>query len=447
MVWIWRCPELISALLHVIFGNTSWSRQTSRSQLFPWKTTFKLFTSTYILRFWVSLSLQNPAFDLFISSSAPALGSRSPPKPTSPDDENEPALVRFARLKQRESAETVASRPGGPKIITSPPKPEKWSVKDTSVNIATAFTQAATADMSTTFNHNNSWASTSRSNLVIPRSTSVEFESTASLAANRRLAPPPDKLGRTTTTTRKPPSKSVSLLQVPDSEGEDESRSNARGKSPFEQGLSIAKNALGAAAFYVRQRSREPDQPPSTNGHANGNDSSYSYGEEEQAFQAAQKRIKRSRMSTDNKAYKPSQSDEEESEWSDDGKKRKSKKKGGHGGPLNSLPTVGPYKNRKTHKGSRGNLTVGDEGHDDEDNAQTIASSHPSSLKIASNVCLGITITTTNIQSPQPEPTCFPWLRFTNIARTPRTGSRGFHVQARTRFHPRNKRRTPSCTC
>jgi len=296
--------------------------------------------------------------------------------------------------------------------------------------------------MNTTFNHNNSWASTSRSNLVIPRSTSVEYESTAPLAANRRLAPPPDKLGRTTTTTRKPPSKSVSLLQVPDSEGEDDSRSNPRGKSPFEQGLSIAKNALGAAAFYVRQRSREPDQPPSANGHTNGNDSSYSYGEEEQAFQAAQKRIKRSRMSTDNKAYKPSQSDEEESEWSDDGKKRKSKKKGPHGGPLNSLPTVGPYKNRKTHKGSRGNLIVGDEGHDNEDNAQTIASSHPSSLEIASNVCLGITITTTNIQSPQP--TRFPWLRFANIARTPRAGPRGFHVQARTRLYPRNKRRTPS---
>ena len=325
---------------------------------------------------------------LFISSSsAPALGSRSPPKPTSPtrhadDEENEPALVRFARLKQRESADTIASRPGGPKIITSPPKPEKWSVKDTSVNIATAFTQAANGDMNTSFNHNNSWASTSRPNLVIPRSTSVEYESTAPLAPNRRLAPPPDKLGRTTT-TRKPPSKSVSLLHVPDSEGEDNPRPNVRGKSPFEQGLSIAKNALGAAAFYVRQRSREPDQPsgehPSVNGHTNGNESSYSYTEEEQVFQAAQKRIKRSRISVDNKAYKPSQSDEEESEFSDDGKKRKSKKKGGHGGPLSSLPTVGPYKNRKIHKGSRANLAVGDEGHDDEDNTQTIVRFHLSS--------------------------------------------------------------------
>jgi len=306
--------------------------------------------------------------------------------------------------------------------------------------------------MNTSFNHNNSWASTSRSNLVIPRSTSVEYESTAPLAPNRRLAPPPDKLGRTTTTTRKPPSKSVSLLHVPDSEGEDNPRPNDRSKSPFEQGLSIAKHALGAAAFYVRQRSREPDPPstehPSVNGHANGNESSYSYTEEERDFQAAQKRIKRSRMSIDNKAYKPSQSDEEESEWSDDGKKRKSKKKGPHGGPLNSLPTVGPYKNRKTHKGSRGNLAGGDEGHDNEDDTHTIVCLHPTSLKIASNMCLGTTITTTNIKPPQLKPTCFPWLRFANIARTPRTGPRGFHVQTRARFYPRNKRRTPPCgTC
>ncbi|KAF8968119.1 hypothetical protein BDZ97DRAFT_453842 [Flammula alnicola] len=315
---------------------------------------------------------------------APALGSRSPPKPTSPsrdrsraqendiEEENVPALIRFARLKQRESAAELTSRPGGPKIIKSPPKPEKWSVKDTSVNIATAFTQAANGDMSATYNHNNSWASTSRANQPIPRSTSVEYEANATGTANRRLAPPPDKLGRAPTTTRKPPSKSTSLLHVPDSEGEGDSAGlNGRAKSPFEQGLNIAKQALGAAAFYVRQRSHDPEdtsreQPPA-NRHTDGNESSYSYTREEESYQAAQKRHlnanKKGRISVDNKAYKPTHSDEEESEYSDDDKTRKRKKKskkGAAGGPLTTLPVVTSDKRRRRKgHGSKGNLGGG----------------------------------------------------------------------------------------
>ncbi|KAF9525772.1 hypothetical protein CPB83DRAFT_837849 [Crepidotus variabilis] len=337
------------------------------------------------------------------SYGAPALGPRSPPKPTSPsrddeDNENDSALSRFARLKQREATRDFSNRPGGPKIITSPPKTEKWSVKDTSVNIATAFHQAVIdtvgggeADMSGTHNPNNAWASGSRLSQV-PRSTSVEYEAAAPHTANRRLPAPPDKTTRNP--QRKPPSKSTSLRHVPDSEGEEDqsSISRARGKSPFEHGLTYAKQALGAAVFYARQRSTEPEnrsgeQPqPSVNG--NGNESSYEYTAEEQAFQAARRANssvasangsaaqRRNRISVDNKAYKPSrESEDEESEWSDNGKTKRRKKKlrkGPAGGPLSTLPVVSAGKRRKrkgAHGGSKGNVLDDDES-DSEENTQ-----------------------------------------------------------------------------
>ena len=79
-------------------------------------------------------------------------------------------------------------------------RPEKWTVKDTSVNIATAFTQAATDMNPTHTNLNNSWLSKSRRNLNVPCSTSVEYEATAPTASNREhlATPPPDRHGRTT---------------------------------------------------------------------------------------------------------------------------------------------------------------------------------------------------------------------------------------------------------
>ncbi|KAF8149999.1 hypothetical protein B0H34DRAFT_666573 [Crassisporium funariophilum] len=340
---------------------------------------------------------------------APTLGSRSPPKPSSPsrgsqralEDEvenDEPALARFARLKQRESASELNSRPGGPKVITSPVKPDKWSVKDTSVNIATAFTQAA-SDMSATYNNsNNSWASTSRANLNVPRSTSVEYETSAPTTINRRLAPPPDRLGRTTNTNavRKAPSKSASLRHVPDSEGEDEAAAlNGRAKSPFDRVYDIAKQALAPATFYARQRSREPDEPsveqPTTNGNHNGNDSSYDYAAEEQAFQASQgKRLsaahKRGRMSVDNKAYKPSVSEDEySSEYSDDGKTRRRRKKGkgGIGGPLTSLPVLSADKRKKKRSSKKkiGGAPDEEESGESDGNTQTEIQSQSAQLR------------------------------------------------------------------
>ena len=331
----------------------------------------------------------------YATDRAPTLGSRSPPKPTASshnrhtlqeqeEDQNETALTRFSRLKQKESTSNLLSHPGAPKIITSPPKPDKWSVKDTSVNIATAFTQAATDMNSTYTNPNNSWASTSRSSLNIPRSTSVEYEATAPTTFNRKhlAPPPPDRLGRTTTTARKPPSKTPSVRHVPDSEGEED----GRGKSPFERVVDIGKQALSQATFYVRQRSmsREPEEPSVEQKSAlntNGNESSYDYADEEEAYQATQNKRqsvvqRRGRISVDNKAYKPPLS-ESESELSDDGKtRRKKKKKGATGGPLSTLPVLSADKAKKKKKKSqRKNLeTQEGEESESEENSQNLNS-------------------------------------------------------------------------
>ena len=164
--------------------------------------------------------------------------------------------------------------------------------------------------------------------------------------------------------------------------------------------MTFAKQALGAAAYYVRQRSREPEDPsieqPSLNGNhpTNGNDSSYDYAAEEQAFQAQKRNAaaihKRNRMSVDNKAYKPTQSDDEESEYSDDGKPRRRRKlkKGPAGGPLSTLPVVTADKRKKKKgRGSKGGLPGADEEEESgsEDNTQTdIVSLNDPSLKFDS---------------------------------------------------------------
>ena len=272
-------------------------------------------------------------------------------------------MARFARHKQQ-----ADSRQSGPKIFGEAPKPDKWAVKDTSVNVATAFQLAASteADMSTGAagftNPNAAWASTSRT-AAIPRSSSVEYESNAS-ALSRRLAPPPNKLGRGPTSSTagrdKPPSRNgSSYLTVPDSDV-DEERLNSRAKSPIGNIVDAAKNILGPAIFYVRAQSREPSNQAGDKTHASQD--SYSYEQEDKDYQAAKQKQRRNRISTDNKAYKPPVEDDE-SEFSDDekGRKRRKKvKKGPLGGPLHTLPTVGPEKRRKKRSG-KGNNSFGDE--------------------------------------------------------------------------------------
>ncbi|KAJ7227272.1 hypothetical protein GGX14DRAFT_629155 [Mycena pura] len=290
---------------------------------------------------------------------APALGARSPPKPPRSDDQND-SPPRSAKLPQNSD------------LLN----PEKWAVKDTSVNIAAAFHQAAT-DMQ---QPNNAWASgLTRTTNPVPRSTSVEYESQSHSTSSRRLAAPPSRLASRPNSSRsKPLTKNPSIRHVPDSEGEQElsQEQNGRGKSPFDQVIGAAKraiiNAPAAATYYVRQRSHEPDEPASVNG-------SYDYAAEERDIQNNSKRAnaahKRNRMSMDNKAYKPSTSDLEESDEDfidDEGKnrRRKKKKRDSVGGPLTTLPVAGYDKRKKrAKKGSKGNADEADDGSDSDSHA------------------------------------------------------------------------------
>ena len=83
--------------------------------------------------------------------------------------------------------------------------------------------------------------------------------------------------------------------------------------------IDVAKRTLAPAAFYLRQRSQEPDGSAEVS-NPNGQHSSYDYTAEERGFQANRSTLnsvsahRKNRMSTDNKAYKPSISDGEGSE-------------------------------------------------------------------------------------------------------------------------------------
>ncbi|KAL1739339.1 hypothetical protein HDZ31DRAFT_49551, partial [Schizophyllum fasciatum] len=218
----------------------------------------------------------------------------------------------------------------------SPPKlhPEKWASRDTSVNVATAFHLAA-EDM----NPNQSWAA-GPSRGAVPRSTSVEYENQAQQAAARRLAPPPSRFA-------KPPSRDQANGTITQSEN-----SFGREKSPFDQIADKIQSSIpGPLQFIVRQR--EPEDS-----------TSYEYSMEERDYQSQTKRQthRRNRISTDNKAYKPSQSDLEESDedFDDDdrSRRRKKKKKEAVGGPLTTLPVVGQEKRRKRKKK---NVTTGED--------------------------------------------------------------------------------------
>lgn len=336
---------------------------------------------------------------------APTAGSKSPAKPTSSTStadvaDDETALVRYARLKRERSLQQ--SKP--------PLNPETWNVKDTSVNIASAFYQAAsTSHEMHPSNPNNAWASGSQTNLNVPRSTSVDYEKETHSTSSRRLAPPPNRLSQRN--TRKPLSKQDSTMtHVSDSEAEDNQESqehdrSARGKSPFDQVVDISKRALtSATSFYMRPRSTEPADMSAANTTTNGRDSSYDYASEEleyqemmrqkeaaavQQDQSASRKAgpmhKRNRMSMDNKAYRPSQSDieGESDDLSDDGRKRrrKIKKKDLGGGPLTTLPVAGYDKRRKKKRGSKTNAVEGEEEDDSSSGSEQRSSAHRASAR------------------------------------------------------------------
>ena len=236
-------------------------------------------------------------------------------------------------------------------------------------------------------NPNSAWASGSQTNLNVPRSTSVEYEKETHSTSSRRLAPPPSRL--THRASHKPLSKQASALtHVSDSEPEGQHSqsidNSARGRSPFEQALDISKRAINTAtSFYLRQRSTEPADISGAT--TNGKESSLDYEELDREYKVLQqhrtqedeesvsRKNRRNRISLDNKAYRPSMSDLEESDdqTSDDGKKRrkKIKKKDLGPGTLTSLPVAGYDKRRRRKKGSKGGEAELDEAEDDQESS------------------------------------------------------------------------------
>jgi SUN domain-containing protein 1/2 len=344
------------------------------------------------------VSSSRPSVAGFHHFSAPTLATRSPPKPlstaSSRDSSNKaelsshrPADGHLPRLKQHHQQSnnipptTNLANVTTRSAIASNPDPTKWAVKGTSVQAANAIHQAAMA-----LNPKDSWASSSRT--IVPRSTSVEYEKETQSTSTRRLNPPPSR-------NAPPPSRSAgaasklakqaSVRYAPDSEGEDGGEAtqgrHERAKTPLESVIDLAKRT----AFYLRQRSTEPDvgsPEQGQNGHHDGNNNtnineSYDYAAEERDFQVQSASAKarkasnaalhkRGRISADNKAYRPTQSDLEQSddEITEEGKRRRRKARKNMIGPLTTLPVIDQEKRRRRRSRTKA------DGVEDEDEAE-----------------------------------------------------------------------------
>ena len=301
-----------------------------------------------------------------IKPSPPSLETRSPPKVTYHDleDPDEPALVRFAKRKQQSAAQSV--------------NPQGWNVKDTSVQIANAFHQAATNENPmpppAPINPNDAWATGATRRTNLPRSTSVEYEKETQSTAARRLNPPP----ASRLPPRRPISKTGSTNMVPDSEDEIPPPTYTRGKSPFEHVAETVMSFVKPVAT-VHMKPRSPERERSM--------ASYDYASEEREYrngpptpQQPQKKApasKRNRISSDNKAYKPTTSDLEQSDedFVDGDRKRRRKKKRNDsiGGPLTTLPVAGYDKKRRRKKNAKGEYVEEEEGGSETDEQSKVS--------------------------------------------------------------------------
>jgi len=227
------------------------------------------------------------------------------------------------------------------------------NLRDTSVNVATAFHQAA-------------------SNAMPSASEPHPLQS-------RRIAAPPSKVRK--------PNSAASNRSVQEDSSIDRS---ARAKSPMLEALDGVRNYLSRAlsppasttttSYFLQEPGSgyqplhvpEPTKPPSRQGTKAStvpSNDSYDYEAEERMVRdnenpsatskASQHKKKKSishsaaaaRLSLDNKAYRPS-SDEDSDYVSDEnsGRKRKKKKKDAAAKGLVSLPTIGYDKRRKKRR-------------------------------------------------------------------------------------------------
>ncbi|QRV89975.1 myosin-4 [Ceratobasidium sp. AG-Ba] len=297
----------------------------------------------------VSYSYGAPELSLSRSSSA------SPPKPsstgnrprspshsstTAPHPENasdsqlssEPANVRYARLKQRNQALGPTTSTSSASSLRGP------DLRDTSVNVANAFTQAAFTQLGM-----------------------QRTKSTSSWVGGNRLAPPSSSSGfrRSTSVLVEDESGNMAADNTEDVDinGDPIVDRGDRAKSPF-------FGAIGAAGSFViqaakRATSRQPEDSVSTTNiqqSLSSVDRTSDYEDVEVAYQRAKAGLapssppggkatsnkKKPRKSKDNAAYRPSPSESEESEGldSDEGKRKKKLKqiKG------MALPIIGPSK-------------------------------------------------------------------------------------------------------
>jgi SUN domain-containing protein 1/2 len=195
-------------------------------------------------------------------------------------------------------------------------------------------------------------------------------------------------------TAQRPSSKADSIALVSDSEPEGEV--DAKGR-PLSKGSnsgirSQISRALSPAAYYVRERSRDPEESNQSLHipRSFSRESSYDYTTEQAHYEAQLAKAKarrasqeppdnsietsfegaasksnskkhRSRISLDNQAWKPGKDDFDEDEDYDSGsgkKRRKKKKKEDGAGRLTNLPTVNYGKKRKGRKSGAGPETI-----------------------------------------------------------------------------------------
>ncbi|CAE6446939.1 unnamed protein product [Rhizoctonia solani] len=301
----------------------------------------------------VSYSYGAPELSRSSSGSPPKMPSSAGNRPSSPsrsqrdvteepNPSSDPANVRYARLKQRnQSLGPTASSSS----VTSTPSAV---LRDTSVNVANAFTQAAFSKFG---------------------GTMPKLKATPSWSSGNRLAPPASNtFGRAPSVLREDDESGM----VADDSGEVDingdpiSRAD-RAKSPL-------YDALGAAGSFLlnqakRATSRQPEDSASTTNiqqSLSSVDRTSDYEDAEVLYQRAKTGLaipdpdaskssagskKKPRKSRDNALYKPSESEDEESDGfdSDEGKRKKKPKvvKG------MSLPIIGPSKTVRSRKPRR----------------------------------------------------------------------------------------------
>lgn len=260
----------------------------------------------------------------------------------------EPGAVRYARLKQRnQTLGPSIFHPAAPGIILSPPN--GTDLRDTSVNVATAFNHAANSAV---------------------MSGSEKHRYTAP-APTRRIAAPPSRFNK--------PLSSASNTSQDDRK--------ARAKSPLLETIANVSQSLARAvsptSYYLSEPRSEPflpfrmdepqPKPPSRQGTKAStipSNDSYDYEAEEQMMQGEMPSVSTSssnntkskkksstmsssaRLSLDNKAYRPSSDEDDDDDFNDSTsrRRRKSKKKDDANRSLTTLPTIGYDKKKRKRK-------------------------------------------------------------------------------------------------